>query len=122
MLTIFAAAHTGAVLTGVGTLIVGMVGFLTWIAMRKDQKGSAASTLIADALKLYAATADALDDAQEELQTLRDDIAQIRVAVDEITNELTHWRVVAEEARAAYRKEHDKDPFWWRPYRTLPIS
>ena len=121
MASVFAAAHlSGALYGGLGTLLASVVAFLTWRLKTKDQTQSAASTLVHDALKLHAATSVALQKAQEELQSLRDDISEIRVEFDEIRSELAHWRTIAEEARASYRKaNNDTDPFWWRPYKAV---
>ncbi|KKK76970.1 hypothetical protein LCGC14_2858290 [marine sediment metagenome] len=106
----------GPTLIGIGTILSALVALGAWLKTRKTQEIEAGSALVEDALKLQKAAHQAYAEAVEELEEMRNAIAEIRTEMYVLRAEMEFWRGVAHAARSDYRATTGTDPVWWKPF------
>ena len=107
-------------LLAAATALVAFTGFLTYLVTKnrlKQDTTEGRSGLVADALALQDAAQTAYEKAEEEAQMARAEFASLRKEIQEIRDEMAHWREVAEAGRDAAIAAGEPVPFWFETYR-----
>lgn len=107
-------------LGGTATALVAVTGFLTYLVTKarlSQDKTEGRSGLVADALALQDAAQTAYEHAEAEAKMARAEFASLRTEIQEIRDELAHWRGIAEAGRDAAVAAGQPIPFWFETYR-----